>query len=248
MIGSRSLQLRIGLALFIGATAWPGIGSASATGLSNSAPSITVASALTWSLPLDFRAAPNQSNPSPDRYGNPKVWSYMQSASNVHDPATYSLLPNFETNNFLVSGLEDWFGPNCDTSISNDCLPKVGINATGVIQTPFGIKWPAGAVLVHPWTKTMAVVGWTSPVTAEVAIRGRVHLAQTPNCGNGVRWNLDKGSRTLAAGNISQAQPTEQFATQTFVHVGQTVYLTINSSQGNDQCDSTVANWMLSTA
>src|SRR5262249_16317826 len=44
-----------------------------------------------WHLESDFRAAPEQANPNPDRLGNSAVWYFMQSAGLGHDPSAYSL-------------------------------------------------------------------------------------------------------------------------------------------------------------
>src|SRR5450759_1171453 len=63
------------------------------------------AAPMQWNVVHDFRTYPNQSNPNPDSYGNTDVWRFLQSSSLTHDPATYSLLPNFMTNSFGVEGL-----------------------------------------------------------------------------------------------------------------------------------------------
>ena len=46
-----------------------------------------------WDLAKDFQTAPSQSNPSSDRYGNQRVWSYL--AGTANDRRSYRLLPDF---------------------------------------------------------------------------------------------------------------------------------------------------------
>ena len=56
------------------------------------------------------RGFPRQANPSPDRLGNPGVWSFLRSATLAHEPATYTLLPESIDNRFGFPGLEGWRG------------------------------------------------------------------------------------------------------------------------------------------
>jgi hypothetical protein len=246
------------------------------------------ASPMSWSLANDFRAAPNETDPSSDSYGHPKVWSYLQSAGDSHDPTTYSLLQppplpqpppsNFQTNEAGVASLEDWFGPNCPAS-PGDCFPHVGKNATGADQQlnwvtvttcvrhsfsppcPPGsnrsyptILWPAGEMLIHPYTTQMAVVRWTSPITATVTMSASFQSAELINCGNGIAWTIDKRVRphyvtTLAQGQIAPLQPVMSVSIPP-VHVrsGQNFYLTINAYQQNFYCDSTLTSWTITTS
>jgi hypothetical protein len=189
---------------------------------------------MTWSLANDFRAAPNETNPAPDSYGHPKVWSYMRSEGNAHDPTTYHLLrsplppdppDNFQTNEAGVPGLEDWYDrANCPATPA-DCFPHVGKNTTGVnqglnqacVRTPPyyvlhcypTISWPAGTMLIHPYTTQMAVVGWTSPVTARVTMTASFQSAELVNCGNGIQWTLDRGATTLIRAQVTPLQTGE---------------------------------------
>ena len=57
-----------------------------------------------WNPGTDWRSSPDHANPSPDRYGNPDVWSYLASTTLLHDPSTYSLLPGFSDSTGVSSG------------------------------------------------------------------------------------------------------------------------------------------------
>jgi hypothetical protein len=196
-----------------------------------------------WSMARDFRLAPGQQNPSADEYGHPGVWSYMQSTADTHDPATYSLLPVFQTNEANVTGLEDWTSSPCLGA--SDCFPHVGINATGSDQVLNGgtIVWPAGAILIHPSPTNMAVVRWTSPISGRVTMSGSLTLVQQPNCGNGVVATIDSSARTLVNSLVTPTDPTSTFTVRLTVHRGNAYYLTINANQGDYGCDSTIVAW-----
>jgi hypothetical protein len=221
------------------------VGGAVTQAAAATAPSAGKGHALVWSLARDFRVAPHQANPSPDRYGNPAVWSYQESAGDAHDPATYSPLSAFEPAEVNVPGLEAWAGPDC--AELNNCFPRVGINATGVDQSLNGgtILWPAGAALLHPDVTHMAVVGWTSPVRGHVKMSGTFQLIGNPTCGNGIQWSIDSGSTILAEGRVTPSHTNASFRLDSHVKTGQTFYLTINSYHHDYVCDSTLTAWRI---
>jgi pimeloyl-ACP methyl ester carboxylesterase len=151
-----------------------------------------------WNLAYDFRVSPNQANPNPDNCRNSNVWYFMQSGSLAHNPTTYSLLPEFITDAFYISGLQQWQGTSGG---AKDKLPAVGINATGDFQQVNTISWPAGAVHVHPLPSQLAIVAWRSPSNGRVSITGAVTDLDA-NGGNGIDWFIDRGTTTLAYGSI----------------------------------------------
>ena len=188
----------------------------------------------------DFRIAPNQVNPSPDRWGNTAVWSYLYSPTGEENPAGYKLLSNFDTDKFDVRGLESWWGTNVSSN-DDDLLPAVGINATGHEVSPPtdpSVHWPVGDVLVHPWQGQPVVIGWRSPVHGSILATGNVSLAQQPNCGDGIDWAFDLGTRVLAHGTIQLLQSNGWHLT---VHLskGKSVYLVV-APRASILCDSTL--------
>ncbi len=131
-------------------------GASAVPGATASAPASATASATnapeprTWDAVADFRSGPNQLNPSPDSYGNPGVWSYMRGPS-PHDPASYELLPRFEPHGWLF---DEFTGPYVGLGALDGTLYLIPMNARA-IGSP-------------------AVLRWTSPITGDVAIDGRV--------------------------------------------------------------------------
>jgi len=194
-----------------------------------------------WDVAADFRIAPNQANPSPDQRGNPSVWSYLFSTTGQLQPADYQLLPLFDTDKFQVPGLESWWGPN--VSNPEDQLPAAGINATGHDVHVLNIDWPAGRVIVHPWSGQPVVIGWRSPVPGDVFVTGSVKLAQHPNCGDGISWALDLGAQTLRHGAIQQFQ-RQAWSAQVHVKRGQSLYLVVVPGPSYS-CDSTLVQFTI---
>ena len=61
-----------------------------------------------WSLVSDIRTAPYQENPNRDSCGTANVWYFMRSASLNRNPASYSLLPGFNSTVCGRVGLQAW--------------------------------------------------------------------------------------------------------------------------------------------
>jgi alpha-tubulin suppressor-like RCC1 family protein len=160
-----------------------------------------------WNLARDFRVSPDQENPNRDICGNPGVWHFLESYSATypaHDPTTYTLLPDFVTDLLDVPGLESWRSLHLS---KGNLLPLVAINNTGSDQSPLGIQWPAGAVLVHPPFDGFAIVGWRSPWTGSVEVAGGVQDVQFGSS-DGIGWSIDHydglTNTTIASGSIPE--------------------------------------------
>ena len=191
---------------------------------------------LRWNLASDFRTSPNQANPSPDVYGNGGVWSFLQSKSLEHHPADYSPLGQFIPDAFGISGLEQWQDPVNWFPNEGDGLPAIGINATGVEQCP-SISWPNGAIRSHPFDNQLAIVSWSSPVSAIVNIEGSF-ADMDANGGNGVLWSVDKGGTTLASGDINGN--AQSFAlSKVLVSKGDVLYFLVDPKENDFSYDST---------
>jgi hypothetical protein len=102
-------------------------------------------------------------------------------------------------------------------------------------------------MLIHPYTTQMAVVGWTSPVTATVSMTVSLQNAELVNCGNGIEWTIDNGATTLEQGGVTPLGPPSVVSFTADVQTAQTYYLTINSYQDDYTCDSTLTAWTITT-
>jgi hypothetical protein len=148
-----------------------------------------------WNLAADFRASPEHENPNRDACGVLGVWHFLGSDPLTYparDPAGYALLPLHDADMFGTPGLESWQGTDGQGSgLPN--LPWIGINATGTDQGVVGIEWPEAGAAVHPLWDRYAVVGWRSPWTGTVTVRGAVRdLDDTcASTTDGVEWFVD---------------------------------------------------------
>jgi hypothetical protein len=145
------------------------------------------------------------------------------------NPASYSLLPEFITFSHGTPGLEGWQNAFNSVIWPDTKLPYVVKNVTGSTQNILGLSWPVEAINMHPWFDKFPVVGWRSPVTGIVNIAG-TFLDLDPS-GNGVLWNIDKGSTSLSQGLVNG---NSQDFLLTNVSVNQNDYIYFFVQHNND--------------
>lgn len=176
-----------------------------------------------WDPVADFRRSPDQSNPSPDAYGNEAVWSYMQSAGFDHDPAQYTLLPNFAGPDV---GREDWY---------NDEYVNLIVGYAGE------------ALLMHPWGGRVqsdirsSILAWRSPIGGPISVTGSA--AVDASCGDGVIFWIDQHDRSLETTALGSGR--HEFDLETTVSPGAMLYFGVDPGFDSD-CDSTFLNLTIS--
>lgn len=198
-----------------------------------------------WNATEDYRPAPDQENPNRDSCNNLGVWKFMGSASTVHDPQTYYLLPNFNPNGGGVAGQNYWTGTHVD---GNGQFPIVAFNNTGTAQG----SWQPDTFLLHPAPNQLAIIAWESKYNGFISISGGV---SDPFAGftNGIGWQVQKNSTTLASGYIGDT------ASQLFVDgtggsslnvlqvsVGDILYFSIDPVNNHYYGDSTIIDIRIS--
>ena len=140
----------------------------------------------------------------------------------------------------FVPGLETWHGQQV-VSNEQDKLPMVGVNTSGTDQHPFGVNWPAGALLVHP-TESAVVIRWTSPMAGAIHVRAAV-IDRDSNCGEGVNYAIQIGSRPhIARGNIANGGSARVRAGWYHVEQGSKLELRVGDGPDHAGCDSTQVN------
>lgn len=181
-----------------------------------------------WDAAGDFERAPRPANPGRDRYGN-TTWSYLYSSQGrTHDPSSYQLLPTFSV---LAENWEVWL-----------ILPNSQSASTG---------YSNGQMIMHPGpsnTGQNAILGWRSPLGANVQIQAAVEMLGQSVCpvpANGVRWSLDQGARTLRSGTLAPGT-VENLQLTTTVTAGETLYVVVEDN-GNSNCDSTGIRLLIET-
>ena len=182
-------------------------------------PSASPTVRLLWRPGTDFRLPPDQQNPSPDRYGNTDVWSYLRSATNSNDPSTYFPLPNFDVDQ------ASWYERDL---VNLGVGPGPGLNVIDLHGWSSGIR-------IHNHD---AIVGWRSPIRGTVTIRGTA-WAGSSNCpepADGPTFTVQLDGRMLA---IYPLRLGESRSIDVVIEVepGQTVYFS-NDPGLDARCDT----------
>jgi Protein of unknown function (DUF1592)/Protein of unknown function (DUF1588)/Protein of unknown function (DUF1587)/Protein of unknown function (DUF1585)/Protein of unknown function (DUF1595) len=147
-------------------------------------------------------------------------------------------------------GIEGYLAGKITSAASYDFIkgwgsqdtPLLVANSSGRhVRIPGNMK--PHSVAVHPSPTLQAVVGWRSPVAAEIRIAGRITHAH-PECGNGVTWSLElrRGAtrRRLASGVAQGSKHAVIGPIKDLVVVpGDLVSILIGPRDGNHACDLT---------
>jgi hypothetical protein len=178
---------------------------------------------LTWDPWVDFLLAPNQANPSPDRYGNAGVWSYLAGPSLDHDPDTYVPMPNYRVDSDTY---EKWTYPH-------DMYHLIAhVRSPDEIQMHTGEGW-------------LSVLAWRSPMKGHVMVEGSVRL-RGDGCeevATGIIFSVDQGSRILH--RVVMNEPGQAMLSMPAdVRVGESLYFILDPGQDTN-CDTTVVSLLI---
>ncbi len=88
----------------------------------------------------------------------------------------------FNKNLHGMEGLHALNGENGMPSLTANTNPTEAVYVT--------IRQPARSIVIHPSVEKPVALGWKSPITGAVAIKGYV-LDADANCGGGIRWSLE---------------------------------------------------------
>jgi hypothetical protein len=169
-----------------------------------------------WNLTDDFRTGSAARNPNPDRLNTNLVW-YFGSVS-VGQPPSAELYTNYTV---FSDNFEGW----------NSGVEPLLVPLVAILIDP-------RAIVVHPGTDRLTVVGWQSPVTGVVRARGSfAHSGSQCDGADGIAWSIDTSAATLASGTLDVGQ-RGAFAVSTFVTAGDVLYFSVGP-RANFNCDST---------
>jgi predicted outer membrane repeat protein len=212
----------------------------------------TLPGSCTWNLTQDFRIAPNQENPNRDSCGNMGVWHFLQSPSLARDSQTYYPMSLFYSTLGGFDGVSAWVGDTPTGFQVNQ--PFVGINYSSITLSPGGggIDWQPNTVSMHPGPSNLSIVGWRSPISGVVAVLGGVRDSDS-TCGSGFNWYIDRGSQSLASGQVPNGG-SQAFAdgvngvqlSNVEVSAGEFIYVMIDPAS-EFQCDTTQLNLVIVT-
>ncbi len=149
----------------------------------------------------------------------------------------------------LKSRIENSSGYDFVKGWASPDLPNIVANSSGQhVRIPGNLK--PHSVAVHPTPSLRVAIGWRSPASAVLQIRGEVQHAH-PECGNGVTWSLElrRGAvrQKLAAGishgaTVVAVGPVKDVAVQP----GDLISMLIGPRDGNHACDLTAVDLTLS--
>ncbi len=185
-----------------------------------------------WNAAEDF--APASTTPdSPDRAGNPAVWSYLRGNGNndgtARNPAGYAP--------FAEKVVPDagWQALWHRTATDSNDLPYIGLTDRGELR-------------MHTRDGAPAVVRFTYPgieaTTADVSVLVREDEGV---CGDGVRWFLDADGTQIAKGTTPAGGPGSGAERSVSLDPGDRLELVVVST-GNDYCDSIYADFQINGA
>jgi mono/diheme cytochrome c family protein len=105
-----------------------------------------------------------------------------------------------------VKNLLDKPGLHALRNARNADTPSAVANNTDREVSFLSIKMPAHSLAIHPSPKAGVAVGWKSPITGIVRLKGKVADAD-PSCGDGIEWTIklkkSGGVTSLANGAIA---------------------------------------------
>jgi hypothetical protein len=128
--------------------------------------------------------------------------------------------------------------------VAEDALGVIANSSGQHVRIPGNMK--PHSVAVHPSPSRSVVVGWHSPVSEPVTLKGSVQHAH-PECGNGVTWTVElrRGkTRQRLAGGASQGAAVLSFGpfADIVVKKGDLIVLAIGPRDANHACDLTAVD------
>jgi parallel beta-helix repeat protein len=160
-------------------------------------------------------------NPSPDSYGNPGVWSYLETTGFDHQPNTYAPMPAYSTEG------EQWYDPAYQylkVGHGDRLAPTINMHSYGGQESGF---------------RRDSILAWTSPVSGRVRLVGQVTLGDTDctNLGSGIDWSVDRGPVTIFQELLPSGGLTSFDLTLEDVQPGETLYF-IHDPGWDSLCDT----------
>lgn len=191
---------------------------------SAAASSAWAATSQSWNLARDMYLM-TESAPA----GSP--WSFMQNKGASNVPANYTLLPTFDASTCNGTSMTCWREA---ASRAYFATVKESYNFTG---SGGSFIFKQGDVVTHPGANSQSIARWTSPVTGNINVLGRVNDLHG-SCGDGIAWSLNLGDTILQSGNLANGGSSTFKANDVAVTEGAALYLVIDK-KGNYSCDAT---------
>lgn len=121
--------------------------------------------------------------------------------------------------------------------------PQVGINFYDHVVTDSGSgSHPAHSMPFHPRGSRLAIIAWRSPDDYTIDMMGDMRsLYPTLDCGDGVRWTIERGTIALASGVTSLNTGSGFSIKKLNMAKGEAIYF-IADPKTTDTCDTTLVS------
>lgn len=192
--------------------------------VSAAASSAWAATAQSWNLARDMYLM-TESAPA----GSP--WSFMQNKGASNVPANYTLLPTFDSTACNGTPMTCWREAASRAYVAT---VKQTYTFTG---SGGSFIFKQGDVVTHPGANSQSIIRWTSPMTGNIKVLGRVNDLHG-SCGDGVAWSLNLEDTILQSGNLANGGSSTFNVNDVTVAEGAALYLVIDK-KANYSCDAT---------
>jgi hypothetical protein len=187
-------------------------------------------------LGFSTNPTPSNTNPSPN---DREIWEFLTTTT-LQNPANYQRIHQFSSPcvNAAYQAMVDskcWQGP----LNQNIVLPALGAKTSGWFQGPS----LQGLTFLHPTVNKAVVLRWKSPIDGYVSILGRISDGD-PNCGNGIKWFVDRENLKLLEGTLNNGNATSFNKGQIPVSIGTSLFFIVDSN-GNQDCDTTFLDLLI---
>ena len=149
---------------------------------------------LTWSLGRQLRAEKGSKNPQPDLFGHLAVWHLLRTTRSTgpiasrtwHRDGRYALL-KLRGGRLFDAPIHAWA-----FKLRPSLAPFAGRYTAA---QNIGVEFRSGDVVIAPGPDHAIVIGWRSPVSGRLEIRGEFQHAQTC-CGKNsqINWYVQRGT------------------------------------------------------
>mgnify|MGYP003321108918 FL=1 len=149
---------------------------------------------LTWSLGRQLRAEKGSKNPQPDLFGHLAVWHLLRTTRSTgpiasrtwHRDGRYALL-KLRGDRLFDAPIHAWA-----FKLRPSLAPFAGRYTAA---QNIGVEFRSGDVVIAPGPDHAIVIGWRSPVSGRLEIRGEFQHAQTC-CGKNsqINWYVQRGT------------------------------------------------------
>ena len=189
----------------------------------------TWADAMSWNLARDVVFI--KSNPAPN-----SPWAFMQNASGLNKPESYTLLPVFTADTCSGNAATCWADPLSMALVSVHFKTFTFTENGGYVLQP-------GNLALHPGKNSQTIVRWNSPIIGDINVLGRVNHIHD-GCGDGVSWSLNLDGAVLQSGTLARGKGAVFSASKVPVTKSSNLYFVLDKKAAY-YCDTSTIDMLI---